>query len=266
LQSDAKALKGSVGTQSGTLRLGLSPEEWNALCEFDRVGSRRLGLGEFEHLGDDVDGARRIFLSAVEKLAPAVAADLRALWCKYGRPPASALEHWARVYGLLYKGSMPAWVAGVAVQTCETWTMLARYVPTIEAQRDGDPQAKPKIRFDLAGLVISGEMLSDDLEFRFAWNPRFETRADAKRRFDKLIDGVRSGADERDVRLFRSPEHFEWAVTFQVLGNDIPKMARASSDDYTFESRKHTIDTAVRDVLGLVGLDRRNRAGRPRKH
>lgn len=212
---------------SGELRLGI------------------LGIGELEYLGAEAKRARYEFLAWIGKVVPAVLGDLRRLWQSYDAVPAGEIEAWARRYHLTHQGNVPAWVAGVAAATLEAW---ARY------------PAWPADQFDMNGAIASGEMLPNDIEFR--WNPHVESRAAAIERFRRL--DVRPDAGEQVVKSLRTPEHFEWAVRFQVLGESVGRIASQLGPD-AVEERAHTIGTAVRRVLKLVQLDRHNRVGRPKK-
>ena len=204
----------------------------------------RLGIGEHQYLGAEAKEARYEFLNSVRKVAPAVLNDLRRLWQGYDTVPTSEIDAWARRYHLIHQGNVPAWVAGAAVATLEAWTRCPAW---------------PADEFDLNGTIASGEILPNDIEFK--WNPHIETRAAAIERFRRL--DVRPGAGEQVVISLRTPEHFEWAVRFQALGESVKRIASQLGPD-AVEERAHTIGAAVRRVLGLVQLDRRNHVGRPK--
>lgn len=217
---------------SGELRLGI------------------LGIGELEYLGAEAKRARYEFLAWIGKAAPAVLGDLRRLWQSYDAVPAGEIEAWARRYHLTHQGNVPAWVAGAAAATFEAW---ARY------------PAWPADQFDLNGSIACGEILPNDIEFNGSWNPHVESLAEVTERVTERLRrlNVRPDAGEQVVKSLRTPEHFEWAVRFQVLAESVARIASQLGPD-AVEERAHTIGTAVRRVLGLVQLDRRNRVGRPK--
>ena len=105
-------------------------------------------------------------------------------------------------------------------------------------------------------------MLPNDIEFK--WNRHVETHAAATERFRRL--DVRPGAGEQVVKKLRAaPEHFEWAVRFQIGEERIADLA-GSLNQIDSEERNRKTQKAVLNILRLVQLDKRpNRVGRPRR-
>lgn len=232
MQSDVKAEKSTLRRSWHTKR--------------HTSGVLRLGLGEHQYRGSEADEARAYFLLTVQKIAPAVVADLRGLWQRYGRVPASDLEGWARRYHLIYKGGPAAWVVCVAAGTCETWTEHPTW---------------PADQFDVNGSIPSGELMPPSISPP-AWEAHIETWPAYNLRLDQWRRTIAPRANEQVVRFLRAPEHFEWTVRFQIAGEKISHLAGASD----LEDRKRAIRAAISETLSLIQLDRRfDPVGHPRK-
>jgi hypothetical protein len=174
---------------------------------------------------DDVAAARAAFCQALETVAPAVVAELRAL---QAAGDSAGIAAWGTCYHLTHGGQVPAWL-------CE-WPQV-------------DPDAEDGHQFDVDMALGS-------------WDVRRETRVSFRRRALAAIDARISELElraeaaglvpSRTIRL--NPHHYVWAARFQVLGERLADIA-------TFvwaADNLRAVQKAVRGVLDRVGIDRRS--------
>jgi len=177
---------------------------------------------------DDVAAARAAFCQALETMAPAVVAELRAL---LAAEDSAGIAAWGERHHLTCAGKVPAWV--------------------YEGPPVG-PEPEDSLRFDV-NLALG------------AWDVRRESRAEFRRRAMAALDAnigelerraVAAGlAPSRAIRL--NSHHYVWTIRYQVLGERIANIA-------TFvwaADNLRAVQKAVRGVLTRVGIDRRD--GRP---
>jgi hypothetical protein len=175
-----------------------------------------------------------------------------------------------------WKGSSSeySWIEDVADATLRYWVVNEKYggpVPvtfvarapaaarTMMTTHHGEP-----FPWDMKAYQLAPYLRSDGGLDLLLWNPRTETRADAKKRLSRLLDNAldrieREAAWESPSRSIPD-DHFDWLVRFQVKPqsqNDIAERVGLS--------RRH-ITRAVNDVAEYIGIeprDGRRDGGRP---
>jgi len=174
--------------------------------------------------------------------APEVFTDLRKLVTVPTANLSKHIDQWARCHHLLKADRTPPWVRTAARSSIGIWRL------------------KPAAG-SWSGHV-GGSDWSEDMLVSAYYDPLNETRGEFHARMDHRLDEiesvVKSRAPSRPTRTKRELIHFDWAARFQCAEEAIKTIAQTQSPD-----QQQTVQKAVYDVLKLIGLSRRNRAGRP---
>ncbi|MEN6535332.1 MAG: hypothetical protein ABFD89_16830 [Bryobacteraceae bacterium] len=237
----------------------------------------RLGFGgELQPVADQVIVTRNRFFSAIEEHAPIaletlasnvlpVYLDARAAWSREYPDredplfPISdelykSIASWARQYYLTFHNEVPRWVLLQAQITLWQWSHR--------------PELVPKSFGLLAPSSFFRKPKTAKGRIDFEWNVIRETRAEAETRIvatlrallgeilkcetDRLLDILDKGASKvfREIDTMRGEQHFEWAVRYQIIGQDVSEIAYS-------KGHKRTVNAGLKAVLDLVGLTRR---------
>lgn len=235
----------------------------------------RLGTGEFGTPEDAADTARGMFLREIQASAPIVLTSLKeTVWPDFGKASDSRLAalgsrtlraliyQWAKRLCLLQNNRVPSWLISQVHATLATWADHPSQCPS----------SWGGIYTGYSTRISGGFTITFP---EFYWDPRrgFESREHFE---DRVVQEIRKILRERlnaieDLlakRLgltrspeFRRPQHFNWAVRYQVLGErvtDIADSVRAGDID------DRTINSGIKNVLSLVGLSRRAAKPGPR--
>jgi hypothetical protein len=225
------------------------------------------------------------FWQAVHRHANQVNERLLELWeGNGGTVPESSLNAWAEQFHLLYHNRPAEWVLNAARLTVFQW-QVAETEDRLRAEREGrrEIERQPKVPILFPLLATQGTPVVTNDECRIDlpplwWHPlqasklpngdRVLTRAGfrnaAVELLEKELDRIEALAKARGavpVPTNRRPETFEWAVRFQVNGEQVSKIAHG------VQEQERRIRRAIDDVLSWVQLDKRRDApGRPLKH
>jgi hypothetical protein len=225
------------------------------------------------------------FWQAVHRHANQANERLLELWeANAGKVPESELGGWAEQFHLLYQGRPAEWVLNAARLTLFQWH-IAETEDRLRAEREGrsEIETRPKVPILISLLATKGAPVVTNDECRIDlppvwWHPlqasklpngdRVLTRAGFRNAvvelLEKELDRIEALAKARGavpVPTNRRPETFEWAVRFQVNGEQVSKIAHG------VQEQERRIRRAIDDVLSWVQLDKRRDApGRPLKH
>ena len=229
------------------------------------------------------------FWQAVHRFANQVNERLLALWEQNGgRVPEPELYRWAEQFHLLYQGRPAEW-AVKAARVAEFQWQVSETEDRLRAERQGrtEIERRPKVPILIPLLATQGEPVVTNDECRIDlppvwWHPlqvsklpggdRVLTKAQFRKAvvklLDKELDRIETLAKVHGavpVPTNRRPEHFEWAVRFQVNNERIATMALAGGSKGV-QARERNMRKAIDEVLSWVRLDkRRDPGGRPRR-
>jgi hypothetical protein len=217
------------------------------------AGTKRLylGLGPRSTRGDIEWTCRYLFSEALLAVAPHVVAELflTEMAAELSSPGAPAERFvtdpaaWCRKYRLTFGGQPCGWLLHAAMVAqglkqhapagLPVWPVVARS----GSRRDALPASALVVAIDWDPF---GSATQSDAYRR--------ARAAVKRKLDIAADLARQAGRVR-TPIKRQPEHFEWAVRFQVCGESIPSIAG--------DLEERSAQMAIAEVLKRVGIDRR---------
>ena len=233
--------------------------------------------------------ARYRFWQAVHRYANQTNERLLELWEQNGgKVPESDLTEWAKEFHLLHDGRPADWVMNAARSAVFQW-QVAETEDRLRAEREGrrEIERRPKTPILIPPLATAGTPIVTHNECRIdlpclCWHPlqvsklpdgdrpltKAQFRGAVVKLLDKELDRIEALARMHGavpVPTNRRPEHFEWAVRFQVNEERIATMALAFGSKGAL-ARERNIRKAIDEVLSWVRLDRRrDPGGRPRK-
>jgi hypothetical protein len=211
------------------------------------------------------------------------------LWVENGgKVLESDLNRWAKQFHFLYQGRPAEWVMSAARWAVFHW-QVTETEDRLRAERQGrrEIESQPKVPILIPLLASTGTPAVRNDECRIdlppvVWHPlqvsklpdgdraltKVQFRGAVIKLLDKELDRIEALARMRGavpVPTNRRPEHFEWAVRFQVNKERIATMALALGSKGV-SARERNMRKAIDEVLSWVQLDkRRDPGGRPRK-
>lgn len=229
------------------------------------------------------------FWQAVHRHANQTNERLLEVWeANGGEVPQAELNGWAEQFHLLYQGRPAEWVMNAARLAVFQW-QVADTEDRLRAEREGrrEIERRPKTPILMPVFAPTGALAVTNDECRIdlppvAWHPlqvsklpggdraltKAQFRGAVVKLLDKELDRIEALAKMRGaipVPTNRCPEHFEWAVRFQVNEERITTMALAGGSKGV-EARERKMRKAIDEVLSWLRLDkRRDPGGRPRK-
>jgi hypothetical protein len=208
----------------------------------------RLGNAAFVQPHGEAVAARQEFLKVIERLAPqvldpfttaGVVGDSESLAAcvlpHYEADDVTRCDHakveWARRFHLTQNGEIPPWLALQVSKTLSLWMYYpgtrgswSRLVPAL-VQRNSLPPELENLSIQLSGAGGAGGESLQDVRRRLS--------DEAIRKIDTHLDRVTARARAMGLKEpteFRRPEHFEWAVRFQVNEEPVPSIAGDKED------------------------------------
>ena len=208
--------------------------------------------------------ARQKFIEVVNHLArPAIEVLLELAAAHEYHADNCPLDEWARRFNLTKGGHIAGWVLYSARVTIMGWQAI--------------PQLRVPLLMDFQQVEIpvkASTLTSADCRvvLDVAWNPlgpalsvpgsvpgetcgEFlnRVRKQAKAEIERIVRSVkRRGAQPCPEK--REPQHFDWAVRFQVLKHSVPEITGCVKGA---ELETRAVTRAISQVLDLIGLTRR---------
>lgn len=232
----------------------------------------RLGRAVFVHPQEEIVAARHLFLKAIETTCPEVLANLGEDVLPHYKADDDDIDdarlRWAKRFNLITHDNLtrgevlPQWLESQVHITLRFWEQY-EYTPRwhfLVPQQGmgiyGLPPHLDELKISLGGVGGSDETEAELMQ-------RLIDEANSVIKEHRAT--IRTWAEQnglKEPREVRRPEHFEWAVWFQIKGQRATEIAASVGDGFDDRS----VRLAVAEVLRLIGIDkRRDRSGPARR-
>jgi hypothetical protein len=244
----ALAIYRELGNQPATFQ---DPELYRRYAEAWKVIAPVLR----QDLADPVT-ARIVFMKTIQVRAPAVLEDLRERADRHQGSWGDLLQQWADRWHLTKDAAVPAWVMRTARESWAEWR-ANRWPKTAWVITDGF--MRDQLEDGVSGMYrATPESSLPAFTYR-----KDETKASIRKRLKLYVEDLprllEQELEERTAKTKKDLSHFDWAVEFQVLERPVWSSRKGDQRQCIAQSEggRRAVDSAVSDVLAIVGLDRR---------